>query len=280
VFLSSVELGGGERLFTASVRDLTLDVNLRLVEQSMRELERFTSVAAHDLQEPLRRVETFSDLLVSSIELTSEEEPIVGSMVRAVRQMRSLVRDLLNYTTSTLSDMRMERIDLDELVGEVVAELRDRIDEAGASVEIGRLPTVVGDRDQLGQLFRYLIDNALKYRRPDVEATIGVSADPGGPGSDHHEIKVEDNGIGFEQQHAEQIFEVFRRLHPTGVYDGTGVGLAICRRIAERHGGSIRATGTPGGGAELVVELPVRRLVVADTAPAAEQAVSAGAAAR
>jgi PAS domain S-box-containing protein len=245
--------------FTMSVMDITelKRTQLRL-EQSNRELENFAAVASHDLQEPLRKIQTFSERLTATCSevLSPEARDYLERMNNAAARMRKLIDDLLCYSRVSSKSQTLLRVSLTEVARGVVGELEETIEQAGAIVTVGELPTVDAAPMQMMQLLQNLLSNALKYRRDEVAPVISISGtvDPDGR---HCELMVEDNGIGFEEKYLDRIFNVFQRLHGRNKYEGTGIGLAICRKIAERHGGSIRARSTPGQGATFIVRLPL-----------------------
>jgi len=237
--------------------------------RSNTELEQFAYVASHDLQEPLRKIQAFADRLKahSGEALDETARDYLGRMLNATERMRVLINDLLTLSRVGTSEQAFEPVDLNALGQEVVSDLEVRIQGLGATVEIGDLPTIDADPTQMRQLIQNLVSNALKFQRPDVKPVVRVRAQSPAPGAglshglagEYCQILVEDNGIGFEEKHAERIFAVFRRLHGRGEYEGTGVGLAICRKIAERHNGDIRATSKPGEGATFIVTLPTKQ---------------------
>jgi light-regulated signal transduction histidine kinase (bacteriophytochrome) len=181
--------------------------------------------------------------------------------------MRRLIDDLLNYSRVTTSARPFARADLGKLVGEVVGDLDERIGQAGGRVEIGELPEIDADPTQMRQLFQNLIANAVKFHRPGVPPVVEVRGELLAerlPDADSVpvpacRITVRDNGIGFDEKYRDRIFQVFQRLHGRNEYEGTGVGLAICRKITERHGGTITAHSRAGEGATFVVTIPVRQ---------------------
>ncbi len=239
------------------------------LERSNRDIEQFAHSASHDLQEPLRKVITFGSLLDSEYgeALGSEGRHYVSIMRRATERMQALVSDLFMYTCIVTRARAFERVDLGRIVAEVLDDLSSRIADADAEIDVGELPTIDADAAQMQQLMQNLIENALKFRRENEGPRIrvyaeAIEADAAQPqtGDSHTgarcRIVVEDNGIGFEARHAERIFGVFQRLHGRHEYGGSGIGLAVCRRIAERHKGTITAQGTPGKGATFAVCLP------------------------
>ena len=249
----------------AESRERGAAVELR---RSNSELEKFAYVASHDLQEPLRKIQAFGERLArtSGPQLGAQGADYLGRMQSSAARMSTLIDDLLSFSRVTTTRAAFGSVDLGAAAREAVQNVEVRLQESGGAVEIGELPQVPGDPTQLRQLFQNLIANALKFRRAGVAPVVTITATPTaelGPAEPPAEaeglrITVADNGIGFEPQYAERIFEVFQRLHGRGEYEGTGIGLAICRKIAERHGGAIRAQGAPGAGARFLIDLPAR----------------------
>jgi len=254
----------GERIigFTMSLMDITdlKRTQIRL-EQSNRELESFASVASHDLQEPLRKIQTFSERLTSvyAEALGPEGRDYLTRMNNAATRMRKLIDDLLTYSRVSSKAQTHYLVDLSELARGVLGDLESIIEQSGATVTIGPLPMLEASPMQMRQLLQNLLSNALKFRKDDVAPAISLRATVDAE-TNRCELQVEDNGIGFEEKYVDRIFNVFQRLHGRGKYEGTGIGLAICRKIAERHGGSIRARSAPGQGATFIVTLPYRQL--------------------
>jgi PAS domain S-box-containing protein len=235
---------------------------------SNEELEQFAYVASHDLQEPLRKIRAFGDLLVEEFhrQLDEEGRDYVERMQRAAGRMQNLIDDLLTLSRVVRKGQQLRQVDLNEVVQSVLVDLEERIESAGGRVDVGMLPTMEADPTQMWQLFQNLIGNALKYRRSDVAPHVKVGSQPTrSPSGGARAVKrlwqiiVSDNGIGFEPEQAGQIFQPFQRLHGRGKYEGTGMGLTICRRIVECHGGSIRAEGEVGVGARFIVVLPAQQ---------------------
>lgn len=227
------------------------------LERSNRELQDFAYIASHDLQEPLRKVQAFGDRLRSrhAEALGDTGRDYLERMQGAANRMQVLIRDLLAYSRVTTKAQPFVPVDLAQVAGEVAGDLQSRIETAGARVEIGGLPEIEADSTQMRQLLQNLIGNALKFHREGVPPVVQVS---GMLADDQVQLQVEDNGIGFEEQYLDRIFTPFERLHGRSGYEGTGMGLAICRKIAQHHGGDITARSTPGEGTTFVVTLPVR----------------------
>jgi PAS domain S-box-containing protein len=261
-----VKLGpirSGERIigFTVSLMDITdlKRAQFRL-EQSNRELELFASVASHDLQEPLRKIQAFGERLraTSAPVLSPEGLDYLERMRNAAARMRRLIDDLLSFSRVSSMARALARVDLAELAREVLGDLEATIDKAGASVSVGELPVLEADPMQMRQLLQNLVSNALKFHRDDVAPCISIRGRVE-PEARRCELRVEDNGIGFDEKYLDRIFNLFQRLHGRGKYEGSGIGLAICRKIAERHGGSIQARSAPGQGATFIVSLPLEQ---------------------
>lgn len=240
------------------------------LEISNQNLQQFAYIASHDLQEPLRKITAFGDRLKSLF--SDESAPAsnyINRMQLAARRMSLLIEDLLNFSRISSRQAAHVPVSLEEVVRGVLNDLEERIEESGAQITVARLPRVQGDASQLSQLFQNLLSNALKFRQPGVSPQIRiesrrVAADHIPPavkliGSPHtyHCIEVLDNGIGFENQYVSRIFQVFQRLHGKSEFAGTGIGLAICEKVAINHGGAITATSQPGQGATFQVYLPV-----------------------
>ena len=235
-----------------------LDAYARELERSNGELQAFAYVASHDLQEPLRKIRAFGDRLLTRYgpALEAQGSDYIGRMQSAAERMQALVHDLLEYSRVSAKPAVAVEVDLMQVAHEVIADLQERIDGTGARIEVGALPVISGDRLQMRQLFQNLIANGLKFHRDGIPPVIEVWSEPAEGSA--VSIHIRDNGIGFDMQYAERIFTPFERLHTRRQYEGTGMGLAICRRIAERHDGSISAESTPGSGSRFLVTLETR----------------------
>lgn len=242
--------------------EAAIQIYTKKLEWSNRELQEFAYIASHDLQEPLRAVASFSDRLLSKHgdALGEDGRDYLDRMQRAAGRMRVLVQDLLAYSRISSKARPFKSVNLAKMAQHAVSDLSTRLEETGGQVDIGMLQRVEGDETQLRQLLQNLIDNGLKFHAPDVPPRIAISSSskPKG-GVDCVELLVEDNGIGFDTKYCDRIFTPFQRLHTRQAYAGTGIGLAVCRKIAERHGGSITAESAPGQGATFIVMLPARQ---------------------
>ena len=234
---------------------------------SNESLQQFAYIASHDLQEPLRKVMSFSKMLGEQYadQLEGNGIDMLTRVQSSARRMSELIRDLLNYARLTTEKEQVASIDLNALISEALTDLETRIQETQPTIQIDALPTVHGRAVQLRQLFHNLLSNSLKFQPPGQKPMIAVTcrvADPSvlpaelPPRRTYWQIEVRDNGIGFHQQYTDRIFEVFQRLHGKSKFAGTGVGLAVCRRVAETHGGCIGATSKLGEGATFSVFLP------------------------
>ncbi|MDP6389928.1 MAG: PAS domain S-box protein [Alphaproteobacteria bacterium] len=239
-----------------------LERHAKELERSNADLEQFAYIASHDLQEPLRKVQAFGDRLQSKYGETLGEQgrDYIERMQSATNRMQTLITDLLKFSRVNSKGKPFKPVDLGSVVDEVVEDLELQIRETKADIKVADLPSIEADPLQMRQLLQNMIGNALKYRRDDVTPVVEVDAGLVKNGSDQEmcKIVVKDNGIGFDAKHSERIFGIFQRLHGRGQYEGTGVGLALCRKIAERHGGTISAIGRGGEGAIFIVTLPTR----------------------
>ena len=221
-----------------------------------RELQDFAFVASHDLQEPLRKIQSFADILSNTPGMMTDDEGrhMVGRMQVAAGRMSQLIKDLLAFSRVAMQGEDFAPVELGVVLDAALVDLEYRLDQTGGRVVAeAPLPSVWGDPVQVRQLLINLVGNALKFHRPGVPPVVRVSATRR---PDAVVLEVADNGIGFEEKYAERVFSPFQRLHGRETYEGTGMGLAIVRRIAERHGGSVVVTSVPGEGSRFVVTLP------------------------
>jgi light-regulated signal transduction histidine kinase (bacteriophytochrome) len=255
-------------LVTAVVRDITerKAAERRLVQQatelarSNAELEQFAYVASHDLQEPLRKVASFCQLLEQQYgdALDDKARLYIDYAVDGARRMQQLINDLLEYSRAGRAAADPEPVDLAAAVTRAVRNLETAIEEAHADVRIGPLPTLLGEGPRVVQLLQNLIGNAVKYRSRERPLRVDVLAEPVEHGV---AVVVRDNGIGIRPEFADRIFEVFRRLHSREEYPGTGIGLALCRRIVERMGGTLVVESDGTSGSTFRAVLPAERVV-------------------
>jgi PAS domain S-box-containing protein len=242
------------------------------LERSNRELQDFAQVASHDLQEPLRKIMAFGDRIKRQAGESLDEEcrDYLQRMFNAAARMQTLITDLMMFSKVETKAQPFVAIDLGVIAREVSADLETLIEQTGGRVEIKELPTLEADPMQMRQLLQNLIGNSLKYCRAGIPPLVRIYSqrlDERPPDSMDEsvlarqvcQILVEDNGIGFDEKYLDRIFTVFQRLHKKGEYEGTGVGLAICRKIVDRHSGAITARSSPGEGATFVVTLPFRQ---------------------
>jgi len=250
------------KLTLASVVDIT---ERKAAEDELKrsnsDLEQFAYVASHDLQEPLRMVANYTELLAERYQgqLDEKGDKYIFYAVDGARRMQRLVRDLLAYSRVGSRQLQCERLDVGKVVSRVLHGMQPSITEAGAEISVSALPTVVADEVQLAQVFQNLLSNALKFRaQAPLKVRIGAARTEGG-----WRFELADNGIGFEQRFADRAFQMFQRLHERGKYEGSGIGLAIVKRIVERHGGRLGATSEVGVGSTISFTLPDAREVPA-----------------
>lgn len=236
-----------------------LEKYARRLERSNKDLEQFAFVASHDMQEPLRKVRAFGERLqvMMGDRLEEDERDYLNRIMNASVRMQAMIDGLLAYSRVSTHGRPFEPVDLNEVVAEVISDLELRIERSQAQVIVKALPQLQADPLQMRQLFLNLIGNALKFHRAEVAPVVKIWADPAarGPGGLQTVIHVRDNGIGFDAADSERIFRPFERLHSRSQYEGAGIGLAICQKIAERHGGSIHVDSAPGQGAHFSVVL-------------------------
>ncbi|MFO7894966.1 MAG: ATP-binding protein [Longimicrobiales bacterium] len=256
----------GQDLILLAIEDTTESVRVRrereeLVEQleeSNRELERFAYVASHDLQEPLRMISSYTELLAERYkgELDEKADRYIEYAADGARRMQDMIEGLLQYSRATRLDENMETVDLNQVLTVIQRDVSTALEESGGSLTIADLPNVTGEANRLGQVFRNLISNAIKFRgekSPEIRVT--AEREDG-----EWRIGVHDNGIGIEPQYADQVFLIFKRLNPRKEYPGAGLGLALCKKIVEFHGGRLEVESELDEGSSFYVILPAREV--------------------
>lgn len=268
------DTAGNATGFRGTIRDITkrkqaeqLLIERKALERSNRELEQFAYVASHDLQEPLNKIQLFGDRLMAknSQMLDPTGRDYLERMLNATSRMQTLIDNLLTLSRVTTKGQPFVPVNLSKIAQEVVSDLETRIQQTGGEVTIDELPNIEGDPLQMHQLLQNLIGNGLKFHRPGVAPLIKVYTGRSARAAATRDplfcqIVVEDNGIGFDEKYVERIFQPFQRLHGQSEYEGTGMGLAICHRIVERHGGRITAHSKPGQGTTFLITLPIRQI--------------------
>ena len=235
------------------------------LERSNRELQDFAYIASHDMQEPLRKILTFSELLRQRYDETIDERgrSYLVRMEHGAKRLHDLINEMLAYSRITTRAQPFEKVNLNEVARRVLSDLDFQIEETAAQIDVAALPILEADPTQMHQLIQNLVSNALKFHKADSQPEIKISVSPVIPDPAEANgmitLTVSDNGIGFDEKYLDRIFQPFQRLHGSEEYEGTGMGLAICRKIIERHSGSITATSKPGQGATFVVSLPARQ---------------------
>jgi light-regulated signal transduction histidine kinase (bacteriophytochrome) len=249
-------------------KDQLIGEKLSDLEKSNRQLSAFSHIASHDLQEPLRKVQTFISRIREK-DLSENVKDYFSGIKKEVIRMQKFITDLLLYSRASKADKTFEVADLNEILENSKRELSHRIEERNAIINSSSdLPTLNVIPFQIQQLFSNLISNSIKYSKPDINPIIDISSETGAgseipgfngdPETKFHKIVFSDNGIGFDQQYSERIFTLFYRLHSNKDYSGTGIGLAICKIIVENHKGFIFAEGYPGKGAVFTIYLSIR----------------------
>lgn len=246
------------------IRQYTKDL-----EFQNRELEQFAYAAAHDMKEPLRKIRFYTELVYDNFgkQLPEKESDYLKRSINAASRMQTLIDDLLTYSKTSSQEMELKKVDLGKVIAEIQLAHYETIREVKAEIETGNLPVIDGVSFQVMQLFDNLVGNSLKYRHPDRRPHIHIFSEKiTGPdpetgmikeGETYYRITVADNGMGFDSQYAEKVFDLFQRLHDKVHYTGTGIGLALCRKIIQNHKGFMIAHGEEGKGASFMVYFPV-----------------------
>lgn len=235
-----------------------LQNNIQL-NNTVEELDRFAYVASHDLQEPLRKILVFSDKIQTKYKGSLDEELFqsLEKIAKASNRMQSLINDLLRFSRQTSAYEDFNYIPLNVVLQDVIADLEVEIEKASAKIQIENLPEIWGVSSQVRQLFQNLVSNAVKFRNKEAPPVVKIYAEPV---KGFHRIIVQDNGIGFDSKYADEIFMVFKRLHSYQEFEGSGVGLSICKKIIDKHNGFIKTESSLGKGSKFIVDFPVIEL--------------------
>ncbi|OQW49208.1 MAG: hypothetical protein A4S09_03835 [Proteobacteria bacterium SG_bin7] len=242
-----------------------LKINSKKLEISNRELQDFASIAAHDLQEPLRKILTFLDRIKLKVsdKLDEEVKDYIARVQNSASRMQTLIDDLLSYSRVTTRAQPFIKVDLNRVLKDVISDLEVRIEQTKGLVEVGNLPTIMADPTQMRQLFQNIIGNALKFHRKGIDPVVKVEGKVlegiyvnGVPAC---QVSITDNGIGFDEKYLDRIFTIFQRLHGRHEYEGTGIGLAVCRKIVDRHNGMVTARSKLGQGSTFSISLPIKQ---------------------
>lgn len=266
----SLELEIKERIASEDrVKDLNRQLleNIQQLESTNKELDRFAYMASHDLQEPLRKIRIFSERINENYSQTIGEEgrTYIEKMQSACIRMQNLIDDILAFSKISAPKESMVKTSINDLVNEVVTDMDQEIRDKNAKVIVDQLPELTVNQGLIKSLFHNLINNSLKYSKKDLSPVISITTRGNGTSDEesvsprkYHRIYVKDNGIGFEQQYAEQIFTMFKRLHAGPEYKGTGIGLAMCKKIVEEHHGYISARSAVDEGTTFTISLPAQ----------------------
>ena len=244
-----------------------LVANNESLKQMNEELDQFAYMASHDLQEPLRKIQVFSDKILRNNNFDPDSEKYFGKIINSSKRMQRLINNLLDFSRHTVSSNDFKKTPLNDLVKNVLTELEMEIEKSNAQINYDNLPVVSAVPSLMQQLFYNLFSNAIKFRKPAVDLVIDVKAEKMNPldlskftkydqGKNYYKITVQDNGIGFDDKYAEDIFRVFKRLHSYQEFEGTGVGLSICKKIVEKHNGFIKAESKIDSGSTFIIGLP------------------------
>jgi signal transduction histidine kinase len=236
--------------------------NIDHLEAANKDLDRFAFMSSHDLQEPLRKIRTFNDLLYSKYKDVLDDEAIkyISRIQKAAERMQTLIKDILEFSKISNDKNKFVNTDLKLVVEDVLSDMEPTLIEKNATINLKALPSLDVNPGLMRPLFSNLIGNALKYSKKNSSPVVNIYAEEpnGKPGKKYWRIYIEDNGIGFDQKYAEQIFDMFVRLHGNSEYEGTGIGLALCKQIVEKHQGFISALSKENDGSTFIISLPVQ----------------------
>ena len=261
------------KISEANVKELNRQLleNIDHLEAANKNLDRFAFMSSHDLQEPLRKICTFSDLLYSKYKNVFEDDAnrYISRIQKSALRMQTLIKDILQFSKVSSDKSSFVSTDLNVVLNDVLADMESTIQQQNAVVNVEQLPMLDVNNALITALFSNLIGNAIKYRKKNVDPVINIYAKQEAPGTaetnlngtakgKYCRIFVEDNGIGFDQKYAEQVFNMFVRLHGNNEYEGTGIGLALCKQIAEHHHGFISALSKENEGTTFIISLPVQ----------------------
>lgn len=233
------------------------------LRQKNEELDQFAYMASHDLQEPLRKIQMFSDKIILKKEHDEDNERYFSKIINASRRMQALINNLLDFSRHSVSISDFKKTDLNELMKETLTEMDMEIEKTGTKINCQQLPVVWAVPGLMQQLFINILGNSIKFRKQTEPLEINITSEkteaPGNGAMGHYKIIITDNGIGFDNKQSQEIFKVFKRLHSFQEFEGSGVGLSICKKIVEKHGGQISAKGELGKGSEFTIILPEKQ---------------------
>ncbi|PZR17249.1 MAG: hypothetical protein DI539_16990 [Flavobacterium psychrophilum] len=236
---------------------------INLLQLNNKELQQFAYIASHDLQEPTRKISIFAKMLIESLGTIDERSKnYLNKIHNSADRMGNLISDILAYSQLTKDENLISPVDLNQIVNETITDFELIIEQSAAKIKHNDLPVIEAIPRQMSQLFSNLISNSLKYQRADVKPVVSINSEKlySENEVDYYKIEFSDNGIGFSQEYADRIFNIFQRLHGKSEYSGTGIGLSICKKIVQNHNGSIEAVGNDGTGATFIVTLPSKQV--------------------